>query len=147
MKHRIQVDWKENLAFEADLFGHRVSMDADPAVGGREMGSRPKPLLLAALAGCWGMGVVSILKRMRLPLEDLRIFVEGEEAEEHPRSYEQMHLVFEFTGRELDRERLEQAVEMSHRKYCGVSALFVRAIGITHEVRIVGARDLDIGEE
>ena len=51
----------KNMTFEAGIGDHTIIMDADPKVGGNNSGPRPKPLLLASLAGCTGMDVVSLL--------------------------------------------------------------------------------------
>jgi putative redox protein len=61
-KQKVSVKWLNNLSFSADVNGHEITMDAAGEVGGENKGPRPKPLLLAALAGCTGMDVVSVLK-------------------------------------------------------------------------------------
>ena len=68
MSYSMTTTWKGDMAFEADLEGHKVLMDAAKDNGGQDSGPRPKPLLLAALTGCSGMDVASILKKMREPL-------------------------------------------------------------------------------
>ena len=62
----VKVNWLENMAFEAEVNGHKIIIDAAEPVGGENRGPRPKPLMLVALAGCTGMDVVSILKKMRI---------------------------------------------------------------------------------
>ena len=39
------------MAFDADVMGKTIRMDASAEDGGKDSGARPKPLLLAALAG------------------------------------------------------------------------------------------------
>ena len=56
MKHTIDLVWKENMAFETDMDGHLLTLDAAEESGGNDQGPRPKKLMLAALAGCTGMG-------------------------------------------------------------------------------------------
>lgn len=123
MKHEIACAWKGGMAFEADILGHVVRMDADAASGGADSGARPKPLLLAALAGCTGMDVVSLLSKMRQPLSFFDLKVEGELTEEHPKRYASMVLVYRFKASDgLDAEKVLKAVTLSQEKYCGVSA-------------------------
>ena len=55
MRHEVTCDWKGDMAFEADVLGHKLLIDAGPEAGGHDSGPRPKPLILAALAGCSGM--------------------------------------------------------------------------------------------
>ena len=47
-----------------------------------------------------------------------------------------MHVIYEFTGQDLPMEKLEKAVKMSEETYCGVEALYKRAIEVTSEIRI-----------
>ena len=136
MKHTVDTSWKGNMLFDANVSGHHVMMDAVPAVGGEDKGSRPKELMLAALAGCSGMDVVSILKKMRVDFTGLEIRVEAEMTEDHPKHYIKMHVIYEFTGRDLPMEQLKKAVELSQERYCGVSFVYKKAMEVTYEILI-----------
>ncbi|MHB9056148.1 MAG: OsmC family protein [Paludibacteraceae bacterium] len=136
MKHIINSEWKGGLAFEADINGHKIITDAPIDSDGQDLGPSPKKLLLAGLAGCTGMDVVSILKKMHINIEKCNITVEGDAREEHPKYYEKMHVIYEFTGKDLPMTKVEKAVRMSEETYCGVEALFRKAIEITSEIRI-----------
>lgn len=133
----VKVNWLENMAFEADVNGHKIILDSAEAVGGENRGPRPKPLLLAALAGCTGMDVISILKKMRVEIEAFNVFVEGDLTEEHPKQFSQMRVIYEFKGTDLPMDKLEKAINLSEERYCGVSAMYKKAIGITTEIRII----------
>ena len=137
MIHKINSEWISGLEFEADIDGHKITTDAPTDNGGQNRGPSPKKLLLAALAGCTGMDVVSILKKMRVEVEKCNISVEADMAEEHPKYYERMHVIYEFTGKNLPMEKLEKAVKMSVETYCGVEALFKKAIPVTSEIRVI----------
>jgi len=133
----VKVNWLENMAFEAEVNGHKIILDAAEAVGGENRGPRPKPLMLVALAGCTGMDVVSILKKMRVEVEGFNVVVEGDLTEEHPKQFTQMRVIYEFKGKDLPMDKLEKAVNLSEERYCGVSAMYKKAIGITTEIRIL----------
>lgn len=134
-KHSIITKWKEGLAFETNLNGHVLKMDAPVEGGGTNTGPGPKKLQLAALSGCTGMDVVSILKKMRVEIEGLNIEVEGNLADEHPKYYTSMHVIYHFKGKNLPIDKLQKAVKMSEDTYCGVRALYSRAIEMTSEIR------------
>lgn len=136
-KHVIKTEWKGNLAFEADVNGHKVLMDATAEAGGENSGPGPKKLQLVALSGCTGMDVVSILKKMHVEIEKCNIEVQGDVTEEHPKQYSKMHVIYEFKGKNLPMDKLEKAVSMSEEKYCGVGALYRKAIEVTSEIRII----------
>jgi putative redox protein len=136
-KEQVKIKWLENMAFSAEVNGHEMILDAAEKVGGENRGPRPKPLMMAALAGCTGMDVVSILKKMRVDLDDFNVYVEGDLTEEHPKKYTQMHVIYEFKGKNLPEEKLQKAVNLSEESYCGVSAMYRKAFGITSEIKII----------
>ena len=82
MQETINVKWTENMAFEADVMGFKISIDADPEHGGKGKGPKPKPLMMVALAGCTGMDIVSLLEKMRVPFDSLEIKVIGDISED-----------------------------------------------------------------
>jgi len=137
MKHKVETSWKGNMQFDALVSGHHVKMDALPVVGGEDSGPRPKELMLASLAGCTGMDVISILKKMRVDVESFDISIDADITEEHPKHYTKMHLVYQFKGKELDIEKLKKAVDLSQERYCGVSAAYRKAMELTYEIKIL----------
>ena len=137
MKHTVNTSWQGNMKFDAVVSGHHVIMDALPVVGGNDEGARPKELMLAALAGCTGMDMVSILKKMRVEPEFFNIRVEAEMTEEHPKHYTSMHIIYEFKGENLDMEKLQKAIKLSQDQYCGVSASYRKGMEITFEIVVL----------
>ncbi len=135
-KEKVKISWKEKMAFSAEVNGHEIMLDASEKVGGENRGPRPKPLMLAALAGCTGMDVVSILKKMRVEVEDFNVSVEGDLTEEHPKQFSKMHVVYEFKGKDLPMDKLKKAVSLSEERYCGVSATYRQAMKITSEIKV-----------
>jgi len=83
------------------------------------------------------MDVVSILKKMQVPFEGLNIMVEANQTEEHPKHYDAMTVIYEFKGKNLPLEKLKKAVELSEERYCGVNAMFKKAVNMSFEIRMV----------
>ncbi len=137
MKHIVDMAWKDKVAFEADIDGHQVVVDAAVEVGGNDLGPRPKKMMLTALAGCTGIDVIMILKKMKVVPEAFNIVVEGELTEEHPKYYHKIKVIYQFKGKELPKDKLEKAVKLSEEKYCGVIALYKKAIDLETEIRVV----------
>lgn len=136
MKTSLDIKWIEGMSFESEVNGHKIIIDAVKEVGGQDKGPRPKPLMLLALAGCTGMDVVSILDKMRVKLDDFAVEVEAEMTEEHPKHYNKIKVIYKFWGKDLPVEKLEKAVNLSDERYCGVSAVYKKAIEMSHEIRI-----------
>ncbi len=136
MKDGISVSWIEDLAFETVLNGHKIILDAEDNVGGKDRGPRPKPLMMVSLAGCTAMDVISILKKMRVDVKKFDVKVEAEVTEEHPKHYSKMHLIYEFWGKDLPMDKLEKAVNLSQDRYCGVSYTYRKVMELTYEIRV-----------
>jgi putative redox protein len=142
MSNKINTSWKGKMSFEWELEGHKVVIDADENVGGENKGPKPKPFMLAALGGCTGMDVISVLKKMRVAddLLGFNVEVDGELTDEHPKYYKSMHVKYIFTakdGVELPKDKLEKAINLSEERYCGVSALYKKAdVKMTSEIVI-----------
>ena len=128
------------MAFETEINGHKIIIDAEPDVGGEDLGPRPKPFMLAALGGCTAMDVISILKKMRVEVKSLNVKVEGELTEEYPRRFYKMHVTYELEGDDLPMDKVKKAVALSEDRYCGVSAVYKDALELTSEIRIIGSK-------
>lgn len=134
MKHLVTAAWQGNMHFDTLVSGHHISVDVLPEAGGEDKGARPKQLLLAALAGCTGMDVVSILRKMRVNLKDFKIAVEANLTGDVPTYYDAVHIIYEFTGTMLPADKLKKAVDLSQERYCGVSLMLRKALKITYEI-------------
>jgi putative redox protein len=137
MKHSVDCAWNGNMKFTAGVDGHEIVLDASPEVRGENLGPRPKTLMLAALAGCTAMDVISLLKKMRVEVEDFHVAVDGELSEEIPKYYQRMHVIYTFKGKELPMDKLQKAVDMSRERYCGVSHFYRKLIEVTFEIRVL----------
>jgi len=136
-KEIVTAKWLNNMAFEAEANGHKIVIDAEPEVGGENRGPRPKPFMLTALGGCTAMDVISILKKMRVEVENFSVHVEGELTDEHPKHYFRIHVVYKFTGKNLPLDKLQKAVNLSEERYCGVSAVYKRVMELTSEIKVI----------
>jgi len=135
-KITLETNWAEGMRFETEINGHKLILDAAEDNGGTNQGPRPKALMLAALAGCTGMDVISILKKMRVDVTDFSIEIEANHTEEHPKHYDAMKVIYKFKGNNLEMEKLQKAVSLSEERYGGVSAVYKKAMPVTFEVRI-----------
>ncbi|MCS6905444.1 MAG: OsmC family protein [Bacteroidia bacterium] len=133
--HSIECKWQSEMAFAAQVNGHSIMLDAEEEFGGHNKGPRPKPLVLVALAGCTAMDVIAILSKMKLNVKSFTVKVDGELAEEHPKTYQKIHITYQFEG-DLPYEKVEHAVKLSQEKYCGVSAMLRKAAELTYSIEI-----------
>ena len=136
-KESVSTRWIENMAFESEVNGHKLIIDAGPASGGEDRGPRPKQLMLSALGGCTAMDVVAMLKKMRVNIDGLNVIVEGDLTEDYPKHFFKMHVIYEFKGKDLPLDKLQKVIDLSSEKYCGVSAVYRKAMELTSEIRIL----------
>lgn len=137
--HSIQTNWRENNIFDTDIDGHTVTIDIPAESGGDSAGPGPKKLLLVAAAGCTGLDIVAIARKMRIDLKKFDVRIQAEVAEEHPKQYISIQVIYEFEGDDLPKEKLERACKMSFDTYCGVLAMYKKAVPVTYEVVVRNA--------
>jgi putative redox protein len=113
--------------------GHWTVMDTSIKGGGLEGAASPKELLLFALGGCTSMDVIGILQKKRAPMRDYEVRLTATVREEHPQVYTDIHLTYVIYGKDVRKEDVERAIELSEKQYCSVSAMLRPVIKITHE--------------
>ena len=130
-----KLEWDGKMGFQAlGDSGHSVKVDVNTANGGQDSGARPMELVLHGLGGCSGADVVSILKKMKLDLKTLTMEITGERAEDHPKKFTNIHLLYRISGTNIDPEKAKRAIELSQTKYCSVAGSL--SANITYELII-----------
>ncbi len=135
---KAEINWTHNVRFDAvSETGHHIVMDGSPALGGNNKGARPMELLLIGMGGCTGFDVVSILKKARVELQELKIELEAERAEDVPAVFTKIHVHFVLKGTGLRESLVQRAIELSAEKYCSASIMLGQTARITHSFEIV----------
>jgi putative redox protein len=96
----------------------------------------PMEMQLMNLAGCSGMDIVLMLKKMRQEISRFDTTVTAERAEEHPKVFKKIHLQYCFSGEKLDISSIEKAIELSQDKYCSIAAMLKPDVEITYSYKI-----------
>lgn len=138
---KVSVTWVQKLQFVGtDSTKHSVVISAPDEENG--VGMKPSELLLLALASCTAYDVVNILQKKRKRLRLLRIDVEAEQQAESPWAFTRIHLHYVVAGPDITARDVSKAIELSHEKYCSVSATLRKAVELTHDYEIVDLDDL-----
>jgi putative redox protein len=133
-----QVTWQDGMQFTAVAdSGHEIILDADPGVGGANLGARPLELMLLSLAGCTGMDVISILRKKRQAVTGFQVRTHAERATGHPRVFTGITIEYLITGHNIDPQAVERAIELSETRYCPAQAMLSQAMPINHTYQIV----------
>jgi putative redox protein len=112
--------------------GHGLVTDTSVEFGGADTAPSPMELIILGLIGCTGVDVSSILERMREPLRSLEVTATYERSDTHPKVFTRIHLTYTLEG-DLDQNKVQRAIELSHSKYCSVSAMLASSVDITHK--------------
>lgn len=138
---KAQIKWVDGAMFLGESgSGHTIVMDGPAEAGGRNMGVRPMETVLIGLGGCASYDVVSILKKGRQDVRDVRTLLEAERAEVEPKVFTRIHVKFVVTGKNLKEAQVKRAVELSAEKYCSASIMLGRGgVDITHDYEIIEA--------
>lgn len=130
------VTWEGKRRFTARTpDGREARFDTPETYGGEGTAPTPMEAVLHALAGCASIDMVSILEKMRQPLEGLRVEVDADRAEDHPRVFTAIRLRYVIHG-DVDLKKAERAAKLSKEQFCSVSAMLQKAAAISHEVVI-----------
>lgn len=133
------VRWSgEGMSFLAETgSNHLLTMDGAPDGGGRNLAPRPMETLLAGAGGCTAYDVVVILKKNGQDITGCEVRLEAERAATDPKVFTKIHYRFRVRGRNLKHNLVEQAVRLSHEKYCSATAILEKTAAITRELEIV----------
>ena len=132
------VRWGDGMTFVAQTgSNHLVAMDGAPEGGGRNLAPRPMEVLLAGAGGCTAYDVVVILKKNNQDVTGCDVRLAAERAAADPKVFTKIHYHFTVRGRSLKRNLVEQAVRLSHEKYCSATAMLARTAEVSKDVEIV----------
>ncbi len=120
-----ELTFTDGLHFDVETGTGRTIAFDDVA----EDGLGPVETVLAALAACAAMDVISIALKKRQPVVTYRIHARGAKRDEYPQVYTRIDLVHEVEGPGVSTAAIARCIELSATKFCPGSAL--RAAGAT----------------
>ena len=130
----ISATWKGDLNFVgANAEGGTVQMD----ISGEQPGIGPMQLVLVGLAGCTGIDIVTILQKKKIVLSDFKVLVRGKRAPLPPMVYTNIEIEYILWGENLKNKDVEQAIELSEKKYCSVFIMLDKTSDITSSYKIL----------
>ena len=131
---QVTLDYKGKMKMVAtNDRGHDLEMDTYEQSGGDDSAQTPKEAVLSGLAGCTAMDIVGILRKMRIDVDSMRIEVEADQTDEHPKVFKNIKMKYIFS-KGADPEKVERAVKLSQEQYCGVSAMIKKSADLTYEI-------------
>lgn len=135
------VRWSgEGMSFLAETgSNHLVNMDGAPEGGGRNLAPRPMEMVLLGTGGCTAYDVVVILKKSGQEVTGCEVKLTAERAATDPKVFTKIHMYWTVRGRGLKRNIVENAVRLTHEKYCSATAMLSKTAEVTRDFEIVEA--------
>jgi putative redox protein len=136
-----KVSWTgEGMSFVAETgSNHLVTMDGAPEGGGRNLAPRPMEMVLLGTGGCTAYDVVVILKKSGQEVTGCEVRLTAERAATDPKVFTKVHMHWTVRGRALKRNIVENAVRLTHEKYCSATAMIVKTAEVTRDFEIIEA--------
>lgn len=130
----------DGMQFAVDTgSGHSFIIDSVPDVGGADTGPRPMELMVAGVAGCTAMDVISILRKMQQKVTGLQVHVTSQRAQEHPKKLLSVHVEYTVTGYQVAEDRVARAIELSETTYCPAMSTLRPGVTITSSYTVLEA--------
>jgi len=138
MTMQAHVKWVEDRTFLGRSgSNHSVIMDGDSEGGGRNAGFRPMEMLLLGMGGCTAYDVVSILEKMRQPVQGCVVELKAERSDDHPKVFTNIRVRYIISGRGLDPKKVDRAVNLSNDSYCSATIMLAKTATVSHEIEII----------
>ena len=124
---KVELELERNMRIIGrDPKGHLTYFDTTDA-GGDGTATSPMSAMLQSLGACTFMDVVSILRKKRKTIDSMKIEIEAERAETHPKVFTKVHLKYILNSPDASIDDFDSAIKLSEEKYCSVSAMFQRS--------------------
>ena len=133
----IQLKWTSDLSFDAHPGTGRTIQLGSSVEDTAPKRATPMELLLIAVAGCTAMDVLSILQKKRYIIDGFEVTTSAERAEVHPRVFTHIVIDYMISGKRIDPQAVERAIELSKTKYCPALAMLQPIIEVDHRYAIM----------
>jgi len=129
------VSWVENETFIGESeSGHQVIMDGNSS---DSKAPSPMEMVLMSVGACSSVDVVSILKKSKQNVTDVKVELTSVRKEDAPRYFTSINLHFVATGKDIKEKQLARAVSLSAEKYCSVALMLEKGVEITHSHEVI----------
>lgn len=135
------VTWVQKLQFVGtDSSKHSVVISTQNEENG--VGMKPSDLLLVSLGSCTAYDVANILQKKRKRIRLLRVEVDGTQQSEPPWPFTHIHVRYVVAGDDISERDVARAIQLSHEKYCSVSATLQQSVELTHDYEVLAPQEV-----
>jgi putative redox protein len=120
-----------------DDTGHEIVIDTKKELGGHDSAPSPMKLLLLSLGSCTLMDVISLLDKMRVDYDDIKVKVTGERRDKHPKTFKNIEIKYTIYGKNPDESKIKKAIGLSTEKYCSIHAMLAKSASISDSFEVI----------
>jgi putative redox protein len=125
----VRLEHRGGMQFAAQpSSGHVIAFDDRAS----NQGGSPVETVLAALAACTAMDIISIANKKRQAIERYEVEASGSQRDEYPQVFTEIDLVHVVVGKDLSEAAIRRCIELSATRYCPVSAMLSAGATIVH---------------
>ncbi|MBS1761988.1 MAG: OsmC family protein [Bacteroidetes bacterium] len=131
MNQVVTTTYLNKMSFESQIDDFKIVLSSEGN------GPGPKKMMLASLAACSGLDVVSILNKMRIEFSEFSLTTEAHLTEEHPKIYDEVTLIYNIKIDSKYSDKVLHAINLSVNKYCGVMEMFRKFADVKTKVNFI----------
>ena len=120
-----------------DDSGHEIVIDTKKELGGHDSAPSPMKLLLLSLGSCTLMDVISLLDKMRVDYDDIKVKLSGERHDKHPKTFKSIEIKYTVYGNDPDESKIKKAIDLSSERYCPIHAMLRESVAISNSLEII----------
>ena len=106
----------------------------------------PMETIVAALAACSAMDVISIARKKRQAIDRYEVHAVGDQRDEYPQVLTEVTVLHEVWGQNVSEAAVRRSIELSATKYCPVNAMLSAGATVVHHryaIHSTGARSYE----
>ncbi len=135
---KVEIKKMDGLKLKGkDDSGHEIVIDTKKKLGGHDSAPSPMNLLLLSLGSCTLMDVISLLDKMRVEYDDIKVKVSGERRNEHPKTFKNIEIKYIVYGKNPDKTKIKKAIDLSTEKYCSIHVMLEKTASISSSFEII----------
>lgn len=132
----IELNYKEDKKYEAVNESGNI-LPIDMLTVEDKQSFSPMQLLLAGVASCAAVDLVSMIKKRRKTFIDLKAKISGVRREKDPKSFTDIDLKYIIYSPDLTEKEAERLVSLAVNNYCSVADSLRKDINLHHSFELV----------
>jgi len=132
------LNWNGNYRFTGkNEKGLTVNFDAPLFFGGEESAPSPMENMLASLAACSSIHIVSLLIEQEQKITDYLVEITGQRKEEPPRTFVAIQIKYLIKGKNISEGIVKNAIADAQDNYWSVGTMLKKVVPITSSFEII----------